>query len=111
MSRMSELQYPDHPGHKAAGPSEAAATAIAGTAKVLRQQVLQIIAASQHGLTADQVAAKLNRSVLSVRPRVSELRRQGEIRQASQRGKNDSGMSASIWIVAPPLAGEGAADE
>jgi hypothetical protein len=105
MSRMSELQYPDAPGFKVAGPSEAAATSIASTAKTLREQVLRTIASSSHGLTADEVAAKLNKSILSVRPRVSELRRQGEIRQAPTRGKNDSGMSASVWVVSPKLGG------
>lgn len=103
MSRMSELGYPDAPGFKAHGPSEQAATTIAGTAKTLRDQVRNVIASAPHGLTADEVATKLNRSILSVRPRVSELHRQGEIRQTGGRGKNDSGMSASVWTLAPPL--------
>ncbi len=105
MSRMSELQYPDSPGFKAAGPSEQAAKAIAGPAKTLRDKVLQTIAAAPHGLTADEVAGKLNKSILSVRPRVSELRRQGEIRQSSHRGRNDSGLSASVWVLSPSIAG------
>lgn len=105
MSRL--LDYPNVPGFKVAGPSEEAAAAVAPIAGTLREQVLQIIASSQHGLTADEVAAKLNKSVLSVRPRVSELRRQGEIRQALTRGKNDSGMSATVWMLAPPLPAQG----
>lgn len=108
MSRMSELAYPASPGFKVSGPSEAAAAAIAPIAGTLRDQVLMVIARSHHGLTADEVAARLNKSILSVRPRVSELRRQGEIQQAPARGKNESGMTASIWIVSPSIAGEGA---
>lgn len=104
MSRMAEL-YPDAPGFKASGPSEAAATAFAPVAKTLRDKVLQAIVAAPAGLTADEIAIKLNKSPFSVRPRVSELRRLGEIRPADSRGTNDSGMSASLWIVSPKLGG------
>jgi hypothetical protein len=97
------LEYPDAPGFKAAGPSEQAASAVANMAKTLRDRVLHTIAAAPQGLTADEVAGKLNKSVLSVRPRVSELYRQGEIRQTTVRGKNASGMTASVWTLAPPL--------
>lgn len=102
---MSET-YPDHPGFKASGPSEEAANAIAGVAGTLRDQVREVIAGSPAGITADDVAHKLNRSILSVRPRVSELRRLGEIRHSGSRGKNKSGMSASLWVIAPPLQTE-----
>jgi hypothetical protein len=105
MSRLPE-SYPDAPGFKASGPSEQVATAISSTAKTLRDQVREVIAMSPSGVTADDVAFKLNRSILSVRPRVSELRRLGDIRQAEGRGKNQSGMSASRWVIAPPLQPE-----
>jgi hypothetical protein len=104
MSRLPEV-YPDAPGFKVSGPSEQAAEAMRRTAKTLREQVLREIVATPAGLTADQIADRLNRSVLSVRPRVSELNRQGEIRQSGARGRNDSGMSAAVWVVAPPIAG------
>jgi hypothetical protein len=98
--------YPDAPGFKAPGPSEDAATAIAPIAGNLRDQVREVIANSPSGITADGVARELGRSILSVRPRVSELRRLGEIRQSGARGKNESGMTASIWVLAPPLQPE-----
>src|SRR5258708_8177413 len=99
------LDYPDAPGFKVAGPSEEAAHAVAPTARTLREKVRNVIASSPAGLTADEVAAKLNRSILSVRPRGSELHRNGHIQQTGAPGKNESGMSASVWVVAPPLAG------
>ena len=105
MSRMSELIYPDAPGFKVAGPSEQAAEAISNSAKTLRDQVLKTIADAPAGLSADAVADRLGKSVLSVRPRVSELRRLGEIRPTTQRVKNESGMSATIWAQSPPLPG------
>lgn len=105
MSRLPD-QYPDQPGFKASGTSEQAADKIRSTAKTLRDQVLRTFQQTPGGLTADAVADRLGKSILSVRPRVSELRRQGEIRPASgQRGKNDSGMSAIVWVVSPPLPG------
>ena len=39
----------------------------------LRALVLGVLAATPCGLTADEIAAKLDESVLAVRPRVSEL--------------------------------------
>jgi hypothetical protein len=111
MSRMSETSdaYPSAPGFKAAGPSEEAAKAIASVAATLRNQVRDAIANAPGGLTADEVAHKLNRSILSVRPRVSELRRLGEIKQSGARGKNESGMSASVWVLSPRLQAQGVA--
>jgi hypothetical protein len=105
-SRLPD-RYPNLPGFWVSGPSEQAATAIASIAKTLREQVRNTIAAAPHGLTADEVAAQLNKSILSVRPRVSELHRQGEIRQAGTRGRNASGMTASVWILSPPLPTQG----
>jgi predicted transcriptional regulator len=109
MSRMSELlpSYPDAPGFKVSGPSEIAARAVRGSAAKSRGQVLAQIARSPNGATADEVARELNLSVLSVRPRVSELNRSGDIRQTPERRRNDSGMTATVWQINPPLSGGG----
>lgn len=97
---MSELIYPDAPGFKVSGPSEQAAEAMSGTANKMRAAVLAQIAQYQHGATADEIAKDLNLSVLSVRPRVSELNRNGEIEQTGARRKNESGMTATVWRIA-----------
>lgn len=101
MSRMSEI-YPDSPGFKASGPSEQAAEKVASHAKVLRAKVLGTFKDKPSGLTADEVATELNLSALSVRPRVSELRRNGEIEDAGQRRRNASGLNATVWRYVPP---------
>jgi hypothetical protein len=88
---MNAADYPNSPGFKSAGPSEQAATAISSTAKTLRDQVLKTIAEAPAGLSADAVADQPGRSVLAIRPRVSELRRLGEIQPTTQRVKNLSG--------------------
>ena len=98
--------YPKLAGFKAVRPSEEAAEAISGAAKTLRDELYRVIAGPPQGLTADEVADRLNKPILSIRPRASELYRQGEIRWlAGARGKNNSGMMASKWVKSPPLSG------
>jgi hypothetical protein len=106
MSHLTDA-YPDRPGSRVPGPSEQAATAVTGMARPLRDQVLSTIANAPAGLTADEVATQLGKSILSIRARVAELHWQGEIRQSGTRGKNASGMSASVWILSPRLPKRG----
>lgn len=95
-------EYPDAPGFKAAGPSEQAAERVASTAKVVRAKVLQrFIEVYPQGLTADEVATDLDLSVLTVRPRVSELHRSGSLIDSGSRRKNTSGMTATVWRYSP----------
>jgi predicted ArsR family transcriptional regulator len=100
MSRMSELIYPDVPGFKTSGPSEDAAKAIEGNANKLRSAALAAFARYPNGATADEIAKDLGLSVLSIRPRVSELKRTAQIEQTGQRRKNESGMTATVWRIA-----------
>jgi hypothetical protein len=107
---MQARDYPDSPGFKSAGTSQEAAQAIAGHAKTLRARVLDAIASEPAGLSADAVADRLGASILSVRPRVSELYRAGDIRRTEARARNASGLNAVVWVVAPPLQGPAAAE-
>lgn len=99
-SYRSEPIYPDVPGYKAPGPSHDAAKIITLPAAKLRDRVLECAKAASEGLTADEMAQRLNCSILSVRPRVAELHRAGHIEQTGARRKNASGMSASVWRFA-----------
>jgi hypothetical protein len=106
MSRLPE-QYPDGPGFKTFGPSEEAATRITPTAAAMRATVLQVYANTYpQGLTADEVASALNLSVLSVRPRVSELHRSGSLSDTGSRRQNSSGMTATVWRFVPLPPGQ-----
>jgi hypothetical protein len=67
----------------------------------MRAAVLAQFAQYLGGATADEVVKDLNLSVLSVRPRVSELKRLGEIKPTGGRRKNESGMTATVWQIAP----------
>jgi hypothetical protein len=73
------------------------------TASKIRAAVLAQFAQYPSGATADEIAKDLNFSVLSVRPRVSELNRTGKIKQTGARRKNESGMTATVWRVASQL--------
>lgn len=101
------MSYPDSPGFKAVGPSSEAAQKLTERATTVRERVLQFLR-SQHpaSFTPDQIAARLEISFLSVRPRVSELHLQGEIEPDGTRCKNVSGMSAQCWRAAKISAGE-----
>jgi hypothetical protein len=51
-------------------------------------------------MTADEVAEAIGESILNVRPRVSELAKQGRVRDSGLRGVTASGHSAAKWVLA-----------
>lgn len=91
--------YPAGPGYKVRGPSAEAARQIAGKIKRLQADVLAELRRWPAGRTADQIADGLQRSPLSIRPRVTELKALGKIVPTGERRRNESGMSASVWKV------------
>jgi hypothetical protein len=99
-SRPSPVaSYPDMPGAKTGGTSRDSADAIASEARRLRELVLAAL--ELHGpMTADQIASLIGWSILSVRPRCSELRRLGRVVGTRQRRKNASGHSAEVLALA-----------
>lgn len=92
--------YPETPGFKEPTTSRDAAEKIKPVAKTLRDQALEALrVAWPGGLTADEIAGKLGRSELSIRPRISELREQRAIEPSTRRGVNASGMTAIVWVA------------
>lgn len=92
--------YPHSPGYKGErdGPSERAAKVIALTVTGRRAEVLSYLRTRAAGPeTADEIATGLNRSILSIRPRVAELHAMGMVEAVAQRGRNESGMTAHRW--------------
>lgn len=99
---MADLfDYPHGPGFKARDTSAAAAADLAGTALVLRARALAVVERS-NGLTADEVAGRLGLSILSVRPRLTELSRLGKVRDSGDRRRNASGRRAIVWAAVQP---------
>jgi hypothetical protein len=83
-------------GFKAGGTSAAAAFSVTDDADTLRAECLRLLKNSS-GLTADECAEMIGESVLSIRPRISELHKAGHIFKTKLRRKNRSGHSATVW--------------
>ncbi len=92
-------RYPVAPGTKGRATSAEAAHAAKPTAATLRTQCLKRIALHPSGLTADEAAALLKLSVLSIRPRFSELAADGKITDSGHRRQNESGRRAIVWLA------------
>src|SRR4051812_36937435 len=92
------MSYPSSPGFKTDGTSREAAGKMRRPALTLRDRVLDLLSQG-YRLTADEIADVLHESILSIRPRVSELHRKGLIQRSSDRRKNPSGMSANVWVA------------
>lgn len=87
--------YPDAPGFKEQTTSRESAAKVAPDADNFRCLVLQAV--RRQPSTTDEVAAALDLSVLTVRPRMSELRALGNVEPSGLRRKNESGHSAIVW--------------
>lgn len=92
------FDYPARPGWKEGETSREAAQAIEGRAGGLRRSALAYIR-THPGHTADEIANALHESVLTIRPRISELRLRGLIVNDG-RGHNISGKAAHRWRAA-----------
>jgi predicted ArsR family transcriptional regulator len=92
------MRYPDAPGFKSRGTSSLAPRRIAQHAEALRDRVFAFLKANYPAaVTANEVADRLGVSFLSVRPRLSELRRTELIEPTAERRANKSGMLARCW--------------
>ena len=104
MSRTAEGlmgdYYPGTPGFKEPTTSREAARKIRPATAALYEDILREIGlAGDRGLTADETADKLGKSVLLIRPRFTELgpKHLGKIEKTGERRTNESGMAASVW--------------
>jgi predicted ArsR family transcriptional regulator len=101
MATTDLFSYPHSPGYKARDTARDAAAAMKPKAKTLRDKALaEIRASGHHGLTADEVAGRLGKSIMSIRPRLSELVEFQAIRDTGKRRTNAcSGRSAVVWMA------------
>ncbi len=78
-----------------------ARTRLSGVMRAIavRGEVYQYLTEHAGGATADEIAYALKYSVLTVRPRVSELRRMNRIVDFGARRPNQSGRPAIVWRV------------
>jgi hypothetical protein len=90
-------RYPYQPGFKRGGTSELSAKQTQPTVSSLRDLVLSALRQSPR--TADETALALGKSVLAIRPRLSELSRLGLIVETSERRRNASGKLATVYRI------------
>lgn len=94
MQQTLNFKYPRSPGWKKDGTSKDAAMAVRTKANPIRNQVFEVL--QSEALTADEVAEVLGLSILTVRPRCSELLRLGLIEETGTRRLNNSGKFADV---------------
>lgn len=92
------MTYPHTPGAALVDTSIAAAESVDAT--TLRRMALDVLRRWPSGLTADEVALVMRRDVLSIRPRLTELKRLGMVRDSGVRRKNRSGRNAAVMVAA-----------
>lgn len=94
-------RYPNRAGYKTEGTSQEAAAGIeaSGTAARLRTAVLGFYA-TQSG-TPDECAAALGESILSIRPRCTELCQQGLLYRTGERRKSSEGRAQNVLAMVP----------
>lgn len=101
MTQLDLLTYPHAPGFKAEGTSRQAAESMKPSAATLRATCLGWLHYwPDRGCTADECAEQMGESVLSVRPRFSELHALGLIVDTGERRLNASGRRAVVWKAA-----------
>lgn len=83
------------PGHRNRATSREAAAAMAPRCRDLRARVLTAL--RRRAMTADEVATWLGESILSIRPRCTELFRLGQIADSGLTRRNVSGRAATVW--------------
>ena len=91
----SVTTYPENPGHQHSDTSLKAAEAVSGKAAVLRDHCLSYL--REFGpRTADEVAAMMGESLLTIRPRITELRRMGKVRDTGVRRPSSTGHASAV---------------
>lgn len=96
MSQLTIFDYPIHPGSKDNDTGKEAAEAIAPRAAGLRALVLRCLTL-RGPMTADETADQLGLSPFAIRPRFTELLRDGAIADSGTRRTNATGRSAKVW--------------
>lgn len=93
--------HPRTPGHRGVDTSVAAANDLKPKLGRLQRLVLDAIRdAGWIGLTADEIAKRLEMERWSVQPRTSELKLKGLIRDGGGRRRNATGKLAIVWVAA-----------
>lgn len=97
---QTAFHYPERAGYKAEGTSQDAANAIEGSGQAARLRTAVLGWYATHESTADECADGLGESILSIRPRVSELYKQGRLIKTNLRRPSSQGANQSVYALA-----------
>ena len=89
--------YPDRPEYQPVKSIPKRAKAAAEKAPILRERMLALFSETS-GLTADECAQRLGMTLLSIRPRLTELKRGNLIKDSGERRLNDAGRSVRVMV-------------
>lgn len=92
------MPYYETIGHQRTETSFNAAVRVAVNARNVRDRVAAVLA-ERGPMTADEIAAVLGLSILTVRPRVTDLNKAGRIEDTGARRQTGSGNAAIVWRV------------
>jgi|TARA_R110000765_G_scaffold9704_1_gene30270 hypothetical protein len=91
-------KYPYKAGHRGIRTSILAADDINKTLRRLHKQVIiELSKVFPKGLTTSELANKINRNLLTIRPRTTELKHQGLIIDTEKNRKNENGKAEIIY--------------
>jgi len=95
-----EREYPDVPGHRGVDTSiEAAADIAPKLGRLQRLAEETIRAAGPAGLTADELADRVELPRWTIQPRTTELRLKGLVVDSGMRRQNCTGKAAKVWVA------------
>lgn len=92
------MPYHETIGYQSTETSFNAAVRAAVNARNVRDRVAAVLA-ERGPMTADEIAAVLGLSILTVRPRVTDLNKAGRIEDTGARRQTGSGNAAIVWRV------------
>ena len=92
------MPYHETIGYQRTETSFNAAVRVAVNARNVRDRVAAVLA-ERGPMTADEIAAVLGLSILTVRPRVTDLNKAGRIEDTGARRQTGSGNAAIVWRV------------
>ena len=93
----SKDQYPYKAGHREVRTSISAANDTNKKLRRLHKQVLIELARNPNGLTGSELSNLTKVSILTIRPRTTELKAQGLILDSEETKKNENGKSEIVY--------------
>ncbi len=98
------IDKPAAPFAPGSATSQAAARAIAGEVRYIRQRVMALIRARrEYGATDEEICTALDLASDTGRPRRVELRDASLIIDSGQTRPTRSGRAATVWVISPRI--------